>query len=95
LRGWWGRTVGSLGYDADHTGWGVLSANGWVARNKRVLKIVLAVALFVAAFRWPHPTTALLFWLVVLALVVLIIIDFYGREPSQSPASGGAAARDG
>jgi len=36
-----------------------------------------------------------LLWLVVLGLVVLGLIDFYGREPSQSPASGGAAARDG
>jgi len=95
FRGWWARTIGSLEGDADHTGWGVLSSNGWVARNKRLLRIIDAVVLFVVAFRWPHPTTAVLLWLVVLGLVVLGLIDFYGREPSQSPASGGAAARDG
>jgi hypothetical protein len=43
------------------------------------MRIILAVALFVVAFRWPHPTPAVLFWLAIAGLGTLIIIDFFGR----------------
>jgi len=83
------RAVAWAGADADRVGWGALSSSAWVSRNKRVLHVILAVALFVVAFRWPHPTIAVLVWLIVLALVLLAVIEFYGR-PKQSPVSGGA-----
>ncbi|HEV3351692.1 MAG TPA: hypothetical protein VG076_02145 [Acidimicrobiales bacterium] len=98
FRSWWGRLMTSMGTDADHVGWGILYASAWVSRSKRVLRIVLAVVLFVVAFRWPHPTSAVLFWLAVLGLIGLAVIDFYGREPTreaQSPASGGASPLQG
>jgi hypothetical protein len=98
FRSWWARAVTWMGTDADHAGWGLLYASPWVARNKRLLRIILAVVLFVVAFRWPHPTLAVLFWLVILGLVVLVIIDFYGRKPAekpQSPVAGGAPPGEG
>jgi len=90
FRNWWARTMTWAGGGAHRTGWGVMSSSAWVAKNKRVLRIILAVLLFLAAFRWPHPTTAVLIWLVVLALIGLVIIDFYGREVAaeSSPPSG-------
>lgn len=85
FRNWWARTMTWAGGGADKTGWGVMSSSAWVANNKRLLRIILAVLLFLAAFRWPHPTTAVLVWLVIVALIGLVAIDFYGREvASQS-----------
>ena len=83
------------GADADEVGWGVLSSSAWVARSKRLLRIILAVVLFVVAFRSPHPTSAVLFWLAVLGLVGLIVIDFYGRQTAQSLETGGAVPGNG
>ena len=90
FRQWWTRTVAWAGGDADQVGWGVLSTSAWVARNRRLLRIILAVVLFVVAFRWPHPTSAVLFWLAVIGVIGLIVIDFYGRPGSagSSPPSG-------
>ena len=91
FRGWWARSMAWAGGDADH---GMRSANAWVSGNKRLLRILLAIVVFLLAFRWPHPTTAVLFWLAVLGIVGLVIIDFYGRgsdSARQSPAGGGAA----
>ena len=90
FRNWWARAVAWLGADADHAGWGLLYASPWVARNKRLLRIILAVIMFVVAFRWSHPTTAVLFWIVIVGLIGLVIIDFYGRgRVTQSPVAGG------
>jgi hypothetical protein len=90
FRNWWARAVTWAGADADRAGWGVVSSNAWMARSKRLLRVILAVVLFVAAFRWPHPTTAVILWLVILGLVGLAVIDFYGREPvtASSPPMG-------
>jgi len=82
FRSWWHRTVSWAGADADRTGWGVLGSNSWMARNKTVLRIILAVIIFIAAFRWPHPTSAVLIWLVILGLIGLVLIDFFGRVPA-------------
>jgi hypothetical protein len=90
FRNWWARAVAWAGADADRAGWGVVSSSTWMARSKRLLRVLLAVVLFVAAFRWPHPTTAVIVWLVVVGLVGLALIDFYGREAatSSSPPLG-------
>ena len=90
FREWWARMIASAGGGADHAAVGALSANAWVARNKRLLRIILAVVLFVVAFRWPHPTSAVLVWLAVLGLIALIVIDFYGRTPGVAGAEQGA-----
>ena len=90
FRSWWGRVVTSVGTDADHGGWGILYASAWVSRSKRPLRIVLAVVLFVVAFRWPHPTSAVLFWIAVVGLAGLVVIDFYGRRPAIVSAEPGA-----
>jgi len=95
FRRWWAKTVVWAGADAEQVGWGVLSSSAWVARNKRLLRIILAVVLFVVAFRWPHPTSAALLWLAVLGLVGLIVIDFYGRQTAQSLETGGAVPGNG
>jgi hypothetical protein len=86
FRGWWGRAVTWAGTDAGQAGWGVLSSSNWIGRNKRLLRILLAVAIFVIAFRWPQPTSAVLIWLALLGLVGLALIDFYGRTPTTEPA---------
>ena len=44
--------------------------------------VVLSVIIFIAAFRWPHPTSAVLIWLVILGLIGLVLIDFFGRVPA-------------
>jgi len=93
FREWWARTVAWAGGDADRAGWGVLSSSSWMQRNKRLLRVILAVVLFVVAFRWPHPTTAVLFWLAVLGLIGLIVIDFYGRQPVATSADEGGPPR--
>jgi hypothetical protein len=84
FRSWWSRAVSWAGADADHAGWGVLSSNKWVLKNKRVLKIVLGVIIFLVAFRWPHPTSAVLIWLVIVGLIGLVLIDFFGRVPAAA-----------
>ena len=88
----WARAVRWLGGNADRTGWRIFSAGVWVSKSKRVLRIVLAAVLFSAAFRWPHPTTQVLFWLSVAGLLGLVGIDFYGRAPVP-PAGRGTVRR--
>ncbi|MBV8159737.1 MAG: hypothetical protein JO265_02325 [Acidimicrobiia bacterium] len=98
FRNWWAREVTWAGADADRAGWGGLSASGWVGRHKRLLRIILAALLFVVVFRWSHPTTAVIMWLAVAGLLGLIVIDFYGRQPSprtRSPVVGGAGSGEG
>ena len=51
---------------------------------------ILAVVLFVVAFRWPHPTSAVLFWIAAVGLAGLAVIDFYGRRPAALSAGQGA-----
>jgi hypothetical protein len=83
FRNWWARVISWAG-GGDHAGWGLLYASPWVARNKRLLRIILAVVLFVVAFRWSHPTLAVLLWLSLLGVVGLVLIDFYGRPPAKA-----------
>lgn len=79
FRSWWERVVTATGARTDHAGWGLLYSSSWVSRKKRLLRVILAVVLFGVAFRWPHPTSAVLFWLAIAGLGMLIIIDFFGR----------------
>src|SRR4051794_6141324 len=89
----WLHGIGWIGAEADHLGWGVVSPNGWIRRSRRPLRIAVAVVAFVVAFRWSHPTSAVLFWIVVAAVFCLAVIDFYGR-PDDGTTSGAAGGSE-
>ncbi len=70
-----------LGKQGDEAGWGWLAPNGFVVRRKNGLRIVVAVVAFLFCFRWKHPTPSILFYIAVVTVFVLGVIELYGREP--------------
>ncbi len=74
------RTVSWAGGETDRAGWGLLGSIGLIERNKRVLRIVVAVAAFAILFFWNRPTPMVIFWIAVCTLIVLALIEFFGRE---------------
>lgn len=69
-----------LGEQSDHAGWTWLSANTFVARRKAVLRVIVAAIAFLALFRWKHPSPSVILWIAIVTLVVLAVIEFFGRE---------------
>ncbi len=49
-------------------------------KHKSALRIAIAVVGFVILFAWNRPTPMVVFWLVVLVLLALAIVEFLGRE---------------
>lgn len=79
------RSVNWLGDQSDSAGWGWLGANGFMIRNKGKIRIAIAVIAFLIAFRWTRPTAVVLFWIALVALAALVIVEFFGREPLPPP----------
>ena len=77
-----------LGAQSDGAGWGWLGSSGFVVARKRELRILAALVGFVALFFWKHPTGIVIFWIAVCVVIVLAIIEFYGREPVEVTPSG-------
>ncbi len=73
-----------LGGESDRAGWGWLGASSFFVRHKGAMRIVVAVVGFVTLFFWNRPTPMVIFWIAVAALVLLAIIEFFGREPEIS-----------
>ncbi|HEY3834849.1 MAG TPA: hypothetical protein VGO03_21350 [Acidimicrobiia bacterium] len=78
--------VNWLGARNDAAGWSWLGPIGAIARHKGAWRAVIAVALFVVLFRWPHATPAVVFWIGVLAVLLLAVVEYFGREPSAAGA---------
>jgi hypothetical protein len=70
-----------LGVQSDQAGWRWLAPNAFVVKRKRGLRIVVAVLAFLVLFRWDHPTPLVIFDLAVVAVLVLGLIELFGREP--------------
>jgi hypothetical protein len=75
------RIVNFLGRQTDDAGWGFLGAHTFFVRNKRTMRIIVAAGAFVILFFWKHPTPMVIFWTGVITLVLLALIEFFGREP--------------
>jgi hypothetical protein len=86
------RIVNWLGNESDKAGWRVLSAKAFFIRRKGVMRIIAALVLFLVLFRWDRPTPMVVFWLAVLLLLLLVVIEFFGREPLAE--DGGAKQGD-
>jgi hypothetical protein len=84
FRGTVHKTVNWLGRESDHAGWGWLGSLAFIRRSKSWLRYVIAAAAFVFLLLWRHPTPSVIFWIALVVLVLLAIIEFYGREPSES-----------
>ncbi len=69
-----------LGQQSDTAGWTVLGPSPFAVKHKSALRIAIAVVGFVILFAWNRPTPMVVFWLVVLVLLALAIVEFLGRE---------------
>jgi hypothetical protein len=70
-----------VGVQSDQAGWQWLAPNAFIVKRKRGLRIVVAVVAFLILFRWDHPTPLVIFDFAVVTVLVLGIIEFFGREP--------------
>jgi hypothetical protein len=74
------RSASWLGGESDRAGWGWLGASGFVEHHKRVLRIAIAVVAFAVLVLWNRPTPMVVFWIGVGTLLVLAIVEFFGRD---------------
>jgi hypothetical protein len=70
-----------LGVQSDQAGWRWLAPNAFIVKRKRGLRIVVAVVAFIGLFRWDHPTPLVIFDFAVVAVLILGLIELFGREP--------------
>ncbi len=89
------RIVNWLGHESDNAGWKVLSAKAFFIRRKGVMRIIAAVVAFLVLFLWDRPTPMVVFWLAVLLLLLLVVIEFFGREPLAEDGSAKRSDRVG
>ena len=80
-------SVDWLGAQSDDAGWRWLGPIGFVERHKGAWRAVIAVALFVVLFRWSHPTPLVVFWIGLVAVLLLGVVEYFGREPSTHAAA--------
>ena len=85
-------TANWLGSESEHAGWLWLAPNEFVVRRKAALRVIAATLAFLVLVLWKHPTPLRIVGLGIVTLVVLGIIEFFGREPATdtapSPRSG-------
>ncbi len=86
-------TANWLGSESERAGWYWLAPNGFVVRRKAALRIVAAALAFLVLVFWKHPTPLRIVGLGVVTLVVLGIIEFFGREPATDTAPTRAPTR--
>ena len=75
-------TANWLGAESEHAGWHWLAPNGFVVRRKPVLRIIATALAFLLLVLSKHPTPLLIVGLGIVTLVVLGVIEFFGREPA-------------
>jgi chromate transport protein ChrA len=77
-----------LGQESDAAGWDWLGSNGFVVRRKNGLRIAVATVAFLVLFRWKHPTPMVILEFALAVLVLLALVEFFGREPfTDGPAT--------
>ena len=81
-----------LGSESDRAGWTWLSPNAFVARYQSAFRIGTAVLAFLVLFRWKHPTPSVVFSLAVATLMILALIEFFGRDGTVAPAPASSPA---
>ncbi len=75
------QTANWLGHESDVAGWHWLAPNAFVVRRKNGLRIVVAAVAFLILFRWKHPTPMVILDFALVVLLLLALIEFFGREP--------------
>jgi hypothetical protein len=89
-------TANWLGAESEHAGWDWLGPNGFVVRRKAVLRFVASALAFLLLVLSKHPTPLMIVGLGIVTLVVLAVIEFFGREPgtdtAPTPRSGAPIA---
>lgn len=70
-----------VGVQSDQAEWKWLAPNAFIVKRKRGLRIVVAVLAFLVLFRWDHPTPLVIFDIAVVTVLILGIIELFGREP--------------
>ncbi|MGZ6995085.1 MAG: hypothetical protein ACXVIM_07720, partial [Acidimicrobiia bacterium] len=70
-----------LGAQSDQADWKWLAPNAFVVRRKKGLRIVVGVVAFLVLFRWQHPTPSIILYFALVAVFLLGVIEFFGREP--------------
>jgi hypothetical protein len=70
-----------LGVQSDQAGWQWLAPNAFIVKRKRGLRVAVAAVAFLILFRWDHPTPLVIFDIALVTVLVLGVIEFFGREP--------------
>jgi cell division protein FtsW (lipid II flippase) len=69
----------------------VLSSKAFFVAHKGAMRVTVAAVMFVVLFRWDRPTPMVVFWIVVVTLLLLAIVEFFGREVTDQAEIGQAA----
>jgi hypothetical protein len=85
-----GRAVAWAGRQAQEAGWQWLNPIHFVTRHKWGLRVGVAVVAFVLVFQWDRPTPLVIVTLALLSLVVLALIEFFGRDEPGLPTTPAA-----
>jgi Ni,Fe-hydrogenase I cytochrome b subunit len=77
-------TANWLGSESERAGWRWLARNEFVVRRKAALRVITATLAFLVLVFWKHPTPLRIVGLSIATLIVLGIIEFFGREPTEN-----------
>ncbi len=80
-------TANWLGTESEHAGWDWLAPKAFVVRSKAAMRSITAALAFLVLLFWKHPTPLRIIGLALLTLVVLAVIEFFGREPTTDATS--------
>lgn len=87
------RGVDRLGAATDRAGWQALGANEAVRRYRTALRIGVVVATVAILIWWAYPTPRVIFVAAIVALLALVVVEFFGRErsPGRRPPTAAPA----
>jgi hypothetical protein len=84
------RAIASLQGGAEQAGFRTGPVGAWVYEHKRALRIGAVALAALALVFWGRPTGKVVLGLTLALLVVLAIIEFLGRQPSEPPIEAAA-----
>ena len=79
------RIANWLGGESDRAGWTWLGPSAFVVRTKGICASSPAAIVFATLLLWKHPTPVRIVGIGLVTLVVLTIIEYFGREPDAAP----------
>jgi hypothetical protein len=85
-----GRAIGWLQGGAAQAGFSTGPVGTWVYANKRALRIGAVTLAALTLVFWGRPTGKVVLGLTLALLVVLALIEFLGRQPSEPPIEAAA-----